>query len=149
VVLGGAEGPYYNTKAQVRDLERLVKQLAKQDSSPEPATGPRKRPRTAKQLNAAQAAQLIAGYQARAKLWELGQQFGIHPETAGLILRRNGIEKRRRGLSAEQEAEAERLYATGLSLKRVGELLGVDGETVRRLLISRGMRPRDQTGRGR
>jgi hypothetical protein len=143
-------GPYYNTNAQVRDLERLVKQLPKQNSSTEPATGPRERPRTAKQLNAEQAAQLIAGYQAGAKLWELGQQFGIHPETAGLILRRNRIEKRRRGLSAEQEAEAERLNGTGgLSLKRVGERLGVDGETVRKLLISRGTRPRDQTGRSR
>ena len=44
----------------------------------------------AKQLNAEKAAQLIAGYQARAKLRELGQQFGIHRETAGLILRRTG-----------------------------------------------------------
>ena len=55
----------------------------------------------AKQLNAEKAAQLIAGYQARAKLRELGPQFGIPSETAGLILRRNGIESRRRGLSAE------------------------------------------------
>lgn len=142
-------GPDYNTNTQVRDLERLAKRLPKQASSPEPAIAPRRRPRTAKQLNAEQAAQLIAGYQAGAKLRELGQQFGIHPETAGSILRRNGIEIRQRGLSVEQEAEAERLYATGLSLKRVGERLGVDGETVRKVLMSRGMRPRDQSGQGR
>lgn len=142
-------GPDYNTNTQVRELERLVKQLPKPTTSPEPAAAPRRRPRTAKQLNAEQAAQLIAGYQTGTKLRELGRQFSIHPQTVGLILRRCGIKVRPKGLSAAQGAEAERLYATGLSLKRVGERLGVDGETVRKLLRGRGVRLRDQHGRVR
>jgi DNA-directed RNA polymerase specialized sigma24 family protein len=90
---------------------------------------------------------MIADYHAGAKLRELGAQFGIHPETAGLLLRRNGVEMRLKGLSAEQETEAELLYASGLSLRRVGQRLGVDGETVRRVLVSRGVRMRDTHGR--
>ncbi|QNE18691.1 helix-turn-helix domain-containing protein [Kribbella qitaiheensis] len=142
-------GSYYNTNAQVSDLERLAKQLPKPTTSREPAAASRRRPRTAKQLNAEQTARLIAGYRAGAKLRELGRQFGIHPDTAGLILRRHGVKMRSKGLSPDQEVEAERLYATGLSLKRVGERLGVDGETVRRTLIANDFRLRDQHGRSR
>jgi len=141
------QGAYYNTNAQVRDLERLVKQLPKWISAPEPAITPRRRPRTAKQLHTEQTAQLIAGYQAGANLRELGTRFGIHPETAGSILRRNGIQMRQKGLSPEQEVEAERLHATGLSLKRVGERLGVDAETVRRVLRNHRIQLRDRQGR--
>jgi hypothetical protein len=58
-------GPYYNTNAQIRDLERLVKQLP-QRTSPESATAAlRRRPRTAKQLNTEQSAQLVASYPTR------------------------------------------------------------------------------------
>jgi hypothetical protein len=54
---------------------------------------------------------------------------------------------RPKGLSAEDEVEAERLYATGPSLKSVGERLGVDGETVRKTLLKREVKMRDQHGR--
>lgn len=114
-------GPIYNTNVQVRDLERLVERLPRPGSGDVPAVAPRKRSRTARQLNAEEAKELIAGYQAGAKLRELGAQLAVHPGTAGLILRRNGIKMRPNGLSLDQEIEAERLYATGLSLKRVGE----------------------------
>jgi DNA-binding CsgD family transcriptional regulator len=128
-------------------MERLVRQLPKRTSAPEPAIAPRHRTRTAKQLHTEQAAQLIAGYQAGATLRELGTRFGIHPETVGSILRRNGIQMRPKGLSPEQEATAERLYATGLSLKRVGQRLGVDAETVRHILRNHGIQLRDRQGR--
>jgi hypothetical protein len=142
-------GSDYNTNAQVRDLEGLVERLPKPTSTSEQAIAPRKRPRTAKQLNAEQKAQLVAGYQEGAKLRELGRQFGIHPGTAGLILRRSGTEMRPKGLSPEQELEAERLYSSGLSLMRVGDRLGADGETARRTMISRDVRLRDSSGRPR
>ena len=142
-------GPYYNTNAPVRDLERPVNQLPEQTSEHEPAAGPRSRARTARQLNAEETEQLIAGCQAGAKLREPGSVFGIHPETAGLILRRSGVDMRPNGFSPQRKAEAERLYASGLSLKRVGERLRVDGETVRRALISHGVRLRDPHGRPR
>lgn len=131
-------GRHCNTNAQVRDLERLVKQLPKQTFEPEPADRPRSRARTARRLNGSETEQLIACYQAGAKLRELGAQFGIHPETAGLLLRRNGIEMRANGLRPDQELEAERLYGTGLSLKRVGERLGVDGRLFGRSSVDAG-----------
>jgi hypothetical protein len=92
-------------------------------------------------------AQLIAGYQAGTKLRELGTRFCIHPETAGSILRRNGIQMRLKGLRPEQEVEAERLYARGLSPKRVGEQLGVDAEIVRGVLRNHGIQLWDRQGR--
>jgi DNA-directed RNA polymerase specialized sigma24 family protein len=106
----------------------------------------RTRPRTARQLNDEPITELIAGYRSGAKLRELGEQFSIHPETAGRILRRSGIEMRPKGLSPEQEAEAGRLYVSGLSLKRIGEEPSVDGETVRKTLIRYGTRLRDRHG---
>jgi DNA-binding CsgD family transcriptional regulator len=139
--------PYYNTNAQVRGMERLVERLPKRGLTPQAASAPRKRPRTAKQLNEEQTAELIAGYRAGAKLRELGKLFGIHPETAGRILRRHGVQMRPTGLSPDQEAEAGQLYAGGLSLKRIGQRLGVDGETVRKVLIKHGIRLRDHHGR--
>ncbi|WP_132301228.1 hypothetical protein [Kribbella sp. VKM Ac-2568] len=59
---------------QISDLERLVKELPG-PSSHAPRTPPeRRRSRTAKQLNADESAQLIARYEAGAKLRELGTQ---------------------------------------------------------------------------
>lgn len=54
---------------------------------------------------------------------------------------------RPKGLSPEQDVEAERLYATGVSLKRVAEQLGVNAETVRRVLRNHGIQLRDRQGR--
>jgi lambda repressor-like predicted transcriptional regulator len=139
-------GPDYNTNVQVSKLEQLIKWLPKPSSAPEPATPPRKRPRTAKQLNAEQTAELIIGYQSGTTLRELGKQFGVHSQTASAILRRNGITMRSNGLSEEGQREAERLYASGLSLRRVGERLSVDGETVRQVLRRRMIKLRTRHG---
>jgi hypothetical protein len=123
-------GPYYNTNAQIRDLERLVKQLP-QRTSPESATAAlRRRPRTAKQLNTEQSAQLVASYREGASLRELGARFGIHPDTAAVILRREGVAMRPKGLSPEQVASAVKLYGPGWSSARIGDRLGFNGTTI-------------------
>jgi hypothetical protein len=72
-------------QTRIRDLERLLTHLPAPTSGTAATPAPRKRSRTAKQLNQQEKAQLIASYQAGAKLRELGAQFGIHPETVGLI----------------------------------------------------------------
>jgi hypothetical protein len=65
-------GPYYNTNAQVRDLERLLAHLPEPTSGTAATPAPRKRSPSVKQLNQQETAQLIPSYQAGAKLRELG-----------------------------------------------------------------------------
>jgi hypothetical protein len=138
-------GPYYNTNAQVRDLERLVKQLP-QRTSPESATAALgRRPRTAKQ----QSAQLVASYREGASLRELGARFGIHPDTAAVILRREGVAMRPKGLSPEQVASAVKLYGAGWSSARIGDRLGFNGTTIIATLRKHNMQIRDVQGRDR
>jgi helix-turn-helix protein len=142
-------GASYNTNLLVDELQRLVKRLPDLPSPMHPTAPPLERTRSAKHLNPAETEHLIAGYQAGATLRELGAWFGIHPATAGSVLKRNGVQRRRTGLSAEQQVEAERLYATGQSLRRIGDRFGVDGETVRRVLIGRGTPIRTPSGASR
>jgi hypothetical protein len=79
----------------------------------------------------------------------LGDQFGINRRTVSIILHRNGVEMRRRGLSLEQVDEAVRLYEAGWSLARIGERMGVDATTVLNRLRDRGVKTRDAQGRER
>lgn len=142
-------GTHYNTNAQVRDLEQLVRQLPKPIAGSQPVTPPRARPRTAKQLNAEQRAQLIAGYEAGAELRELGKLFGIHPDTVGLTLRREGVAQRSRSMTPEQVAEASRLYGDAWSSARIGRRLGFNATTVVTMLRKHGVRIRDANGQHR
>ena len=55
----------------------------------------------ARQLDADQIQELIAGYQAGATVYELGARFGLERRTVSNILHRHDIPMRRRGLSAD------------------------------------------------
>ncbi|WP_233598893.1 hypothetical protein [Amycolatopsis sp. WAC 01375] len=116
-----------------------------------PAAPPVDRPKTrrARQLDAVQTQALIDGYLKGATTYELGARFGVNRRTIGNILRRNGVQMRRRGLSPEQVDEAIHLYELGWSLARVGEHLNVDHVTVLIRLRERGVRTRDTHGRPR
>ena len=59
-------GTYYNTKPQVDALETLLRKLP-DPAEPAPPPADRPKPRRARQLDADQVQELIAGYQARAK----------------------------------------------------------------------------------
>ena len=139
-------GANYNTDAQVRGLERLLQRIPKQTAEAEPAPEQPKM-RTAKRLNAEETAQLIAGYQTAAGMRPLGIQFGIHPATVSLILRRNGVKLRPKGPSSDQVIEAARLYHSGWSSARIGEQLGFNGTTIVRTLRKHGVTIRDTQGR--
>jgi len=98
-------GGYYNTKQQVSELEALLKKLP--DASKPLHRVPRGRtPGTARQLEASQMQELMAGYQAGATVYQLGDQFGIDRRTVSGILHRHGVPMRRRGLSPHQIDEA-------------------------------------------
>lgn len=141
-------GPYSNIKAQVRALEELREKLPSPDT-PEPSLIKRDRPRRARQLRAEQVEELIAGYQAGATVYELGDRFGIERRTVSTILHRHGVPMRRRGLSPEQVDDAIHLYNLGWSLARVGDHLGVNHTTVLNKLRERGIPTRDSHGRPR
>jgi len=109
----------------------------------------RDRPRRARQLDADQVEELIAGYRSGATVYELGDRFGIERRTVSAILRRHGVPMRRRGLSPEQVDHAIHLYKLGWSLARVGDHFGVHHTTVLNKLRERGISTRDTHGRPR
>jgi IS30 family transposase len=80
-------------------------------------------------------ARLIEGYRNGGTMYQLAAQFGVHRVTVGVILKRNGVEIRRRGLDESQRAEVARLRGEGMSYSRIGEWLGVDASTVRRFRV--------------
>lgn len=141
-------GPYYNTKAQVRALEALIKKLPK-PGSPVPKRPRRRSPGTARQLNADQTQTLIDAYRAGATVYELGPQFGIDRRTVGKILIRNGVPTKHPGLSVDEVDQAARLYEDGWSLARIAARLGVTATTVHRRLRERGVAMRPTSGAAR
>jgi hypothetical protein len=142
-------GAYYNTNAQFRDLERLVKHLPKRTSPESPTAASRTRPRIAKQLNTEQTAQPVASYREGANLRQLGARFGIDPDTAAVILRREGVAMRPKGLSPEQVAAAVWLYGVGWSSERIGHRLGFNGTTIIATLRKHNVQIRDAQGQDR
>lgn len=141
-------GIYYNTKRQVEALQSLVRKLP-DPSAPMPSTAARSKPKRARQLDAAQIRELIAGYEGGATVYELAARFGIERRTVGEILHRHHVPMRRRGLTPDQIDDAIHLYGQGWSLARVGRHLGVDGMTVLNRLRERGISTRDTQGRPR
>jgi hypothetical protein len=109
----------------------------------------RPKPRRARQLDADQIRELIAGYLAGATVHELGDRFGIEHRTVSNVLRRHGVPTRRRSLSIDQVDTAIHLDALGWSLARVGEHLGVDPTTGPELPSETWVRTRDEHGRTR
>jgi hypothetical protein len=139
-------GTYYNTNTQVEDLETLLRKLP-DPTTPAPPPVNRPKPGRARQLDADQIQELIAGYQAGATVYELGARFGIERRTVNNILHRHDIPMRRRGLSPDQLDDAIHLYNLGWSLARVGEHLNVHHTTVLTKLRERAIPTRDPHGR--
>src|SRR5690349_11180356 len=73
-------GTYYNTKPQVEALETLLRKLP-DPAEPAPPPAARPKPRRARQLDADQVQELIAGYQAGATVYELGDRFSVERRT--------------------------------------------------------------------
>lgn len=92
-------------------------------------------------------AHLVAAYEAGTPTTQLTKQFGIGKGSVLKILQEAGVLMRMQGLDEAGIQKAIRLYASRLSLKKVGERLGVDAETVRARLLERGVVMRDTQGR--
>jgi AraC-like DNA-binding protein len=80
---------------------------------------------------------IVSEYQAGSSVYELAGQFGCHRQTVSRHLKSRGVQMRGTALGKKQLEEAERLHASGLSLTKVAEHIGVDATTVRRQLRAR------------
>lgn len=126
-------GTYYNTKPQVEALEKLLRKLP-DPTAPAPPTIEPRRPGRIRHLQPEQVEKLIAGYQAGATVYELGDLFGIDRKTVSRILRRHDVPMRRTGLLPEQVDEAARLYEDGWSTAEIAERMHTNQRTIQRRL---------------
>jgi DNA invertase Pin-like site-specific DNA recombinase len=81
-------------------------------------------------------ARLIEGYTDGRTVYELGREFGIHRTTVSVILKRNGVALRTRGLDESLRPQIARLREEGWSYCRLGPHFGVDPATVKRFLLA-------------
>jgi DNA-binding CsgD family transcriptional regulator len=111
------------------------------------------RVRTSKQrvrhLDPAVAAELVAGYEAGATVYQLADQFHIHRDTVTKHLKRAQIPRRNQPLTPDQVKKAMKLYAAGQSLARIAPELGCQPSTVWSALRKAGVQLRDPRGQER
>ncbi len=142
----GDKGPDWNTKYRLQALRSLLGVLP-DPTAPLPKRKQQPKPGRAKRLKDDQVAKLCQAYEAGTSRRQLANDFGVAPKTVSAILKRQGVKTRWRKLAESDVDEAERLYAQGMSLARVGERLGVTDCAVRYQLNKRGVRMRDSHGR--
>jgi len=94
-----------------------------------------------------QVTQIVAAYQSGATVYELADQFNCHRTTVSGMLKSRGVPMRRTSLTQAQVDRAVKLYETGLSLSKVGKLVGANAETVRQRLLTCGVTPRSSHDR--
>ena len=82
-----------------------------------------------------------------ATTYELARRFGANRETISRQLKHAGVRMRGQALSAADVDRAEQLYATGLSLAKVGRELGCAASNVGRALKVRAVRFRSPNQR--
>ncbi|WP_160050494.1 helix-turn-helix domain-containing protein [Nocardiopsis sp. FR4] len=130
----------YNPARLAAKLEALLRELPALTAPLPRHEQPTKKPGTAKRLKPQEVDELIVAYQAGTNVYKLGERFGINRQTVSAILKRHGVQIRKRGLTEEEIDEAVQLYQQGWSLTRIGKRFGVDSRTVRSRLLERGVR---------
>jgi len=80
--------------------------LASRTRGERPVAAGRSKRQVQTRLPKAEVTRLIAAYQAGFKINQLAADFGLNRNTVSSILRRGGIEARRRGLSPDDIAQA-------------------------------------------
>lgn len=99
-----------------------------------------------RRLNDEARAQVVARYSAGDTTTALAKDYDVAKSTIIGILRANNVVVRRQPMTAQQVAEAARLYETGLSLSQVAAALDVNQETMRVAIIKAGVEIRSATG---
>ena|ERR1700733_864808 len=94
-------------------------------------------------------AEIVARYEAGEPSTAIAASYGLSKGSVIRLLRDADIPIRNQGLTEDQIAGAAQLYASGLSLAKIGVKFGVDHGTVWRALKKRGVKMRDTHGRER
>lgn len=97
-------------------------------------------------LTDSQRSEIVQRYRNGESASSLARDFGVHLSTILTHLRRAGIDTSWGGVIDRLDIdEAQSLYASGLSLAKVGDVLGVSAGTVRNAFLRAGLTTR---GRG-
>lgn len=112
---------------------------------PRPASGGTPR-RSKRLLGVIDVDDIVQKYGAGDTTQQIGAHFGISKSRVASVLREQGITIRRQGLTSEQAAEAEMLYANGKSLAWLGARYDVSHTTVAAALRRQGVQLRSRPG---
>ena len=116
-------------------LSRSSAQVSAGDPVSKEAKLPSPLPRQVqRRLNEPEQAALVERFGEGAELATLAEEFGIHRDTVGKILRRQGVARRYGVVTGEVLAEAIRLHEEGWTFERLGERYGVNASTVYRAI---------------
>jgi len=83
-------------------------------------------------LDEAEIVKLVDDYRTGLTIMELSRRYIIHRTTVMDHLRRKGVPKQGPKLTREQVAQAKYLRNMGMSYAKIGKVMGVDGETIRK-----------------
>jgi transposase-like protein len=88
--------------------------------------------------------QMVADYtEDRLTVYQLADKYRCNRTTISSVLKRNGVTVARERMDEATVAKAKQLYADGLTLKQVGQQLGICESTVRKTLIKAGTTMRE------
>ncbi len=86
-------------------------------------------------------------YRTGATVYQLAREFGISRHTVSARLKKAGVAMRQQSPKRELIDEMVGLYESGLSLAMIGNRVEASPGTVRRYLLTRGIKMRDSHGR--
>ena len=105
-------------------------------------------PRSKRHLGAIDVDDIVQKYDSGDTTQQIGASYGISKSRVATVLREQGVAIRRQGLTIEQEAKAEMLYAVGKSLAWLGARYDVSHTTVAAALRRQGKQLRPRPGWG-
>ena len=104
-------------------------------------------PKRAKWLNETQLACLVEQYESGATVYKLAKEFRIDRRTVSNHLKQGGVIMRLQPPTKETVDEIVRLYESGLSTNKIGQLVGISADSVLNSLQKCGVKRRDPQGR--
>jgi DNA-binding CsgD family transcriptional regulator len=75
----------------------------------------------------------------RLTVYQLADKYGRNRNTVSSVLKRNGVVVTRERMDESAIRQAKQLFADGLSLKQVGQQLGICESTIRKTLMRSGV----------
>jgi len=136
---------YLNPCDQGERLRALVELVPSGPSEAIPQTPGR----ICRRLDEGKIAELVAAYEAGLPIKDIVERFQVDQRTIQKYVRRQGLPRRVRHLTAEEVEEAVQFYAEGRSVEFIANHLGVSSSAVRRRLSVAGvtLRPRGRPSR--